>query len=488
MSTLKESLIDLKEIKEEATKIAKKELLESVKEKVEVVAKKIFEQHLYKEDNSESISTVVDNDEFKDYLSDILDDPKNKEIEIELQVDEPSKESTENVETKTPEQSEIVTTQKSIDISTPEQEILKQTKNSDNVESIDLTNEEDLKKIEEYFNSLTEEDELEITENKTTQTNMDKNLNQTETSEVKIDETIDIDKEMSEAEKMYSEEQAAVDQPKENSDELEIDIDQLDELLKEMDADQSASDETPDEEIKVTENSEENENSEDIGDEEYDQLLKELNDVMKESDEDETSSVEDTVETHEEELDETKGLSIANSLSREVGHSDGSEGKTNHSREFEKINEDFKKLSSQLEKLISENKGLKSNIKVLKEEKETISSKYQQIYDKLYEASIEAKKIAAINKLFLEHTTTKTEKTKIVESFKSLKTRDEISTIYTKINEELSNNVPLLKEEVQQKVTKVLKSGSSTIVEQTTNQLNPYLEKINFLAKGKIKK
>lgn len=461
-SILREALLESKKIREEALALAKLSLLKEHKGTLDKLASDLFRKKMNensdksdksKEDDEDNkLDTRIKGDEIQDYLDSEIG--KNKDdIEIE----------------------------------------------------INLSDEKDDEKIEETFNALAENDEVLIIKEKDNeelkkgdkhQTTNDNLKQEMEQAKKEITEMENINKELNDLEVDLKEDvtsEIVDDQPSETGGAPEV-------VSEPVEGD-SVSDDQIAEAFNSMSEEEKSNILEGLSSEEMDELAEALVLSLEDGEDEpqgdqpqvsEVPAVETPVED-EKPVDEAKSIGISNANARTQGETQGSYGRVEHSRDYEKtlqsIQETVGKLSSEAKRLEEENKALKSQMSALNESSSKLkgqnseyASQLTKYKEKCYEALLEAKKAMCVNKILLENTTTKTEKLTIVESFASATTSKEIDLVNNHLLESLAKGatVNLIKESVNLEhiVNKtVMKSGSVQLVESTT-PVNPMLAKM----------
>ena len=264
----------------------------------------------------------------------------------------------------------------------------------------------------------------------------------------------------------------------EESEELDVTADEINEILSEMlgetsdfndddslDENETAELDNLENEITKGVSTESGLDEEELSDEEVEKLL---NEIISEEEHD------------EDELEE--GMSVASQTHKTIG----SKGALHTDAKPERrsgLSEEFSKLKELTEKLIKENKELKSeNVKV-KDINNKAVKRLDQLKNKLYEATVISHKTAYVNQLFLENTLTKEEKQTILKEFKDADTIEGTKIIFERFNSEISKK-SIVSESIEQKITKtVAQTEASTLVERklmNENQ-NPLIEKWQHL-------
>lgn len=456
MSILKETIIELKNMKEEATKLAKHELFVQHSKIIEEKAKKLFEEKLFgeqkelKEEDSEkeNDSVTTTKDYFDDYLSDELGKNNNGTEEM----------GSGDIEI-------------TIDLGDDKDAVVKtDDKREDDVIVKDISEEEDIDSIMNEIMSLSENDEIEI---------KDENKNkETDTMENKID----VNKEMGKAKEMYENDvDSALEKLSEpaKEEESEMSIDEALQSLAEIEndlCDEKPSDETE----KIQEESMEDETEGTMAIKEEDDSENELMEALLSLGDEEVDKMLATQEVGEEELEEGMSGSVSQYNAHKAGDSDTSYGKN----ALASINEKFKFLENKTKELIKENISLKESVKTLNETNGLYAEKLKTYSTKLYEAMVIAKKTACSNKLMLEHTLNEEEKINIIKSFDGVTSREQADKIYTSLNESFAKNEKTnTLNEIENKISNVKHSGSSKLTEHTVYN-NPVIDRMKKLING----
>ncbi len=228
------------------------------------------------------------------------------------------------------------------------------------------------------------------------------------------------------------------------------------------------------------------------------ELMKEL-EAMDEEDikgilkeiEDETSP--EAKPEEEEELEE--GMSITSQTHKEVGgknfpHREGKpERRSNMSEGVSK--EEFAAFATKVDALLKENKDLKAKNTELKDINSKYVKKIEETNSKLYEAAIMSHKIAYVNQLFLEHSLNQKDKKTILEKFKDVDTIEQSKKTYGILKEEFSNRT-VIRESIEDKITKTTVQGEATKLSETkvsmSEGLDPKLKKMQDLINFETKK
>lgn len=96
-----------------------------------------------------------------------------------------------------------------------------------------------------------------------------------------------------------------------------------------------------------------------------------------------------------------------------------------------------KQLAEQITTLANENKALKEQVSSLTSLNEGLEGDMGQYRSKFYEAMLLSYKTGHVNKLLMEQTTTKDEKQQILESFLNAGTREEVTQLYENFEKKL---------------------------------------------------
>jgi hypothetical protein len=115
---------------------------------------------------------------------------------------------------------------------------------------------------------------------------------------------------------------------------------------------------------------------------------------------------------------------------------------------------------------VSESKIMKE-YKELKAKNEEYKGALKVFKNKLNEVALFNTNLAYVNRLFTEHSTTKTEKMQILKRFDSAESIKESKSIYKAVKGELETKKPIT-ESVENKVNKTVKSSKSELNESTT--------------------
>lgn len=120
--------------------------------------------------------------------------------------------------------------------------------------------------------------------------------------------------------------------------------------------------------------------------------------------------------------------------------------------------QNFVKLQKQVAKIIAENKSLKEEVSNLTTLNEGLEENMGQYRLQLYEAMMVSYKTGHVNKLLMEQTTTKDQKEQILESFFNANSREEVTQLYESFIKKLQkgeNNSLLEGKSVAQKLAPV---------------------------------
>lgn len=124
-------------------------------------------------------------------------------------------------------------------------------------------------------------------------------------------------------------------------------------------------------------------------------------------------------------------------------------------------------------KLITENESLKSDLGKYKEA-------LRELRKNLNEVALFNQKLAHVNKLFCEHTTTKDEKRSIIKRFDTANTVDDAKSLYKLIGEELGSKATIT-ESVETKINKTQAPATSIITESTSAKEDKQVSRIKEL-------
>ena len=109
----------------------------------------------------------------------------------------------------------------------------------------------------------------------------------------------------------------------------------------------------------------------------------------------------------------------------------------------------------------------KKEYKELKSKNEEYKGALKVFKNKLNEVALFNTNLAYVNRLFTEHSTTKTEKMQILRKFDDAESIKESKSIYKTVKGELDNKKPIT-ESVESRVNKTVKSSKSELNESTT--------------------
>ncbi len=164
--------------------------------------------------------------------------------------------------------------------------------------------------------------------------------------------------------------------------------------------------------------------------------------------------VEVDVDLDEEEVDESTRRTLADRRRRDLKPSNYP---TNESR---------KPRTSKNAQRVSESKIMKE-YKELKSKNEQYKGALKVFKNKLNEVALFNTNLAYVNRLFTEHSTTKSEKMEILKRFDGAESIKESKSIYKSVKGELETKKPIT-ESVENRVNKTVKSSKSELNESTT--------------------
>ena len=164
--------------------------------------------------------------------------------------------------------------------------------------------------------------------------------------------------------------------------------------------------------------------------------------------------VEVDVDLDEEEVDESTRRTLADRRRRDLKPSNyptNESKKPRTSKNAQRVSES--KIMKEYKELKSKNEQYKGALKVFK--------------NKLNEVALFNTNLAYVNRLFTEHSTTKSEKMEILKRFDNAESIKESKSIYKSVKGELETKKPIT-ESVENKVNKTVKSSKSELNESTT--------------------
>jgi len=200
----------------------------------------------------------------------------------------------------------------------------------------------------------------------------------------------------------------------------------------------------------------------------YEIEMDDMNDAIREEDMEE---VDDTIK--EEDVEEMLDLD----RKEEIDEDEITEDKTKqrkHGQRYHgaKLASESKKTRKPLSNKKPKNVERVAESKIMKEYKE-LKSKNEEykgalkvFKNKLNEVALFNTNLAYVNRLFTEHSTTKSEKMEILKRFDSAETIKESKNIYKSVKSELETKKPIT-ESVENKVNKTVKSSKSDLNEST---------------------
>ena len=162
---------------------------------------------------------------------------------------------------------------------------------------------------------------------------------------------------------------------------------------------------------------------------------------------------ETIIDLDEEEVDESTRRTLADRRRRDLKPSNyptNESRKPRTSKNVMKVSES--KIMKEYKELKSKNEEYKGALKVFK--------------NKLNEVALFNTNLAYVNRLFTEHSTTKSEKMEILKRFDNAESIKESKSIYKSVKSELDTKSPIT-ESVENKVNKTVKSSKSDLNEST---------------------
>jgi hypothetical protein len=451
-SLLRDAVVDLKKLKNEAVEIAKKEVISQAKEQIEENAKRIFESMVFETEESEE--TEIPSSTGEDTL----------EIEIDIPSDETSSGEDSTYVDKTDEFNFDDENNNTENIEDDTME------NNDNVNMVDSP---DMDEIIREFLELAEEDGIEIESGMEDETALDTEL------EAPIDE--------------IGAEEGAIEQFELEEDEFSVEDNEFSEEEEEGTVGTVFTYDDDDDDMSLSEEEDAELDALELElQEELNRLNEELADLDSEEEEDEVidglESEDEEVLPEGEECEEGEEPIEEASMSSDANLKHKNAKPANREANARKVNLDeakdmYNKLATEVTKILNENKTYKVQVDELKSVNESLTSKLKEFKDKLYEASVITSKTAFVNRLFLEHTTTQEQKKSIVSAFNKANTRDEVKSLYESYNNTFGATV--LNEGFESKISKVVTEGTS---QQATNivhgvDVSRYKKMINYKSK-----
>jgi ATP-dependent Lon protease len=129
------------------------------------------------------------------------------------------------------------------------------------------------------------------------------------------------------------------------------------------------------------------------------------------------------------------------------------------------VSESKKRRTPKNVQRVSESKIMKE-YKELKSKNEEYKGALKVFKNKLNEVALFNTNLAYVNRLFTEHSTTKSEKMEILKRFDNAESIKESKSIYKSVKSELDTKSPIT-ESVENKVNKTVKSSKSDLNEST---------------------
>tara|TARA_B100001778_G_C18579738_1_gene626852 strand:+ start:61 stop:1458 length:1398 start_codon:yes stop_codon:yes gene_type:complete len=144
----------------------------------------------------------------------------------------------------------------------------------------------------------------------------------------------------------------------------------------------------------------------------------------------------------------------------------GAKAGTSYANESKKSRKPLSNRKPKNVERVSESKIMKE-YKELKSKNEEYKGALKVFKNKLNEVALFNTNLAYVNRLFTEHSTTKTEKMQILRKFDDAESIKESKSIYKTVKGELDNKKPIT-ESVESRVNKTVKSSKSELNESTT--------------------
>jgi hypothetical protein len=423
-SILRDTVVDLKKLKNEAVELAKQEVISQAKEKIEANAKRIFETMLFESEEGETSS-------------------EDAEDSLEIEIDLPSDDTSSEEDSTYVDQSDDF----NFDENNNDENI--ETSTMENKEEVNMVDTPDMDDLIKEFLELAEEDGIEIEADVETEIEDSSDSFTPSEEEIELEGEPEIEAEIETTEEISedefdgaidsgfttdtgeTEEDEMMELSEEEMEELEA---QLQEELARLDEELAGFEDETEAEIEGLESGEEDA------------------EVLPEGEE---------CEEGEEPIEEASMSSDAN-----LKHKNAKP--TSREANARKVNMDearemYNKLSEEVTKILNENKTFKAQVQELKSVNESLSGKLKETTSKLYEAAVITAKTAYVNRLFLEHTTTQDQKKTIVNAFNKANNREEVKALYESYNTTLGSTV--LNEGFETKISKV-------VTESTNKQSN----------------
>jgi hypothetical protein len=153
---------------------------------------------------------------------------------------------------------------------------------------------------------------------------------------------------------------------------------------------------------------------------------------------------------------------------------------SNQASPYGGVSESKKRRTPKNVQRVSESKIMKE-YKELKSKNEQYKGALKVFKNKLNEVALFNTNLAYVNRLFTEHSTTKSEKMEILKRFDNAESIKESKSIYKSVKSELDTKSPIT-ESVENKVNKTVKSSKSDLNESTA-YVDPQITAIKDLMK-----
>ena len=477
---IKDSIIEIENIKEEAKLLAKEEILNEVQESIEQRTKQLFEEKLKSLEESEELDEEFTTSEININEEDCgCDDKNEKPLEEKInkeKTDLKNKMKKNKLNLKEEEISldemfhddmnegenddiDIEALHQSGEISDEAYNLWKQTygdkNNNNNMQEIDETWDEN--SLMEFLNELDMEDETE--EIPSDEEDMEGDVENIEGEELPSEDELDTEEIPSDEEDME------MDDEEFDFDDIEFDIE--DDMEGEDFSDEDM--EMDDEEFDFDEEEDELEDMDNIDDMDFDSEEEDLEDMDNIEGEEEVEEIDDLEEA----------LAYPHQLHKNVGgksfpQRDGAPERRSN------MNEDIKRLKKLVESVVNENKTLKSKV----QKTEALEALLQETKNKLYDTMVLAQKTVYANKVLFENTLTNDEKAEVMKAFSKAGSKDEIVSL----NESFNSKFNGTKRTLNTSISKVISTSKGVLKEHTISDEDSNTSRMKNLINYKPKK
>jgi hypothetical protein len=453
---IKDSIIEIENIKQEAKLLAKEEILNEVQYKIEQRTKELFENKLKSMEDDDYIDEefTTDNinineedcgcDDEEEPLEEKINkekkDLKNKMKKNKLNLQEEDMSLYEYMDLADDDDDiDVEALHKSGEISDEAYNMWKQSygetnnnNNMSNTEELDETWNEN--KLMEFLNELDSED-------------MDDMDSEDEDMDDMDSEDEDMNDMDSEDDDMEGEEF--------NFDDIEIeddeDMDSEDDDMEDMDSEDDDMDDM------------DSEDEEDMNLDEFMDFNDEDMEAMDLEDDMDDMDLEDDDMEDFEEMDLEEALAYPNQIHKNVGgksfpQRDGAPERRSN------MNEDIKRLRKLVGDVVNENKTLKNKVKKTK----ALETLLEETKSKLYDTLVLAQKTVYANKVLFENTLTESEKAEVMKAFNKANTKAEIISLNESFNTKFTEN----KRSINSSISKIISTSKGILKEHTISDQN----------------